>query len=275
MTGETGRVLYVGQSKNLRTRLGTYKNANPDHVPRKIIRLVHAVRKIDWEECATPTFARVRENELLRTLRPKFNSMNTYPRAYCFIGIKTGEREFTVWITSQETAAPKLYGAFKRRSMHGYAALLRLGWAALYQPSSPGDFPHRLLSGRSPSRYSFSTERIQKRIEVGRWEASFEAFLSGVSPELIELLTANLPLSDHLPPFHRTLQATDLETLGDFYKFGPQRNHAIRQQQGMQSLQIPQESLDDLLALFPEKPENTLRSCPTPPCKDESKIEPD
>ncbi len=79
MSGEMGRVLYVGQSKNLRHRLATYKNANPDHVPRKVIRLVHAVRKIDWEECATANFARLRENELLRAHRPKFNSMNTYP----------------------------------------------------------------------------------------------------------------------------------------------------------------------------------------------------
>lgn len=75
MSGETGRVLYVGQSKNLRLRMGAYRNANPAHLSRKVIRLVHAVRKIDWEECASPALACVRENELLRAHRPKFNSV--------------------------------------------------------------------------------------------------------------------------------------------------------------------------------------------------------
>src|SRR5205814_7898791 len=37
MSGEAGRVLYVGQSKNLRVRLGTYRNANPCHISRKTI----------------------------------------------------------------------------------------------------------------------------------------------------------------------------------------------------------------------------------------------
>src|SRR5947208_1528018 len=90
MSGEAGRVLYVGQSKNLRVRLGTYRNANPCHISRKTIRLVHAVRKIDWEECPTPALACVRENQLLRAHRPKFNSMNTYPNGT----ISSPSREF-------------------------------------------------------------------------------------------------------------------------------------------------------------------------------------
>src|SRR5947208_7663079 len=44
MTGESERVLYIGQSKNLRHRLGSYKNARRDRVARKIVRLVHEVR---------------------------------------------------------------------------------------------------------------------------------------------------------------------------------------------------------------------------------------
>ena len=85
MRGLGDRVLYVGQSKNLRTRLHTYKNANPDHMARKILRLVHQVEAIAWEECGSPERARLRENELLRAHRPKFNTVNKYPKAHCFI----------------------------------------------------------------------------------------------------------------------------------------------------------------------------------------------
>jgi excinuclease UvrABC nuclease subunit len=46
MTGYSGRVLYVGQSGNLRARLARYKNTRPDRAPRKVIRLIHAVESI-------------------------------------------------------------------------------------------------------------------------------------------------------------------------------------------------------------------------------------
>lgn len=249
MSGESGRVLYVGQSKNLRLRLGTYRNANPDHVPRKIIRLVHAVRKIDWEECATPQLACVRENELLRTHRPKFNSMNTYPLAYCFIGLEGDDAAVTLWITTAETTAPNLYGAFKRRSVQAYAALLRLLWAAFHQPSSVDEFPHRLLSGRPALRYRFSVKEYCSRIDLPQLRTGLENYLAGVSPQLIEILGEHLPSPERLLPFHQNLQSTDLELVSDFYKFGPERNQALRKQHGVPGLHIPQERLDDLLAL--------------------------
>src|SRR5690349_14894944 len=67
------RILYIGQSKNLRTRLAYYKNANPDRMPRRLVRLVHQVEQISWECCVSAEAARQRELELLRLHRPKFN----------------------------------------------------------------------------------------------------------------------------------------------------------------------------------------------------------
>src|SRR4051794_33308133 len=85
MTGPNERVLYIGQSKNLRVRLASYKNARPDRASRKTIRLVRQVQSIVWETCQDPEAAQLRENELLRLHRPKFNKVNTYPKAYTFI----------------------------------------------------------------------------------------------------------------------------------------------------------------------------------------------
>ncbi|PYK31759.1 MAG: hypothetical protein DME57_02510, partial [Verrucomicrobia bacterium] len=45
MSNDADRLLYVGQSSNLRVRLGSYKNANPHHVSRKTLRLVHSVAR--------------------------------------------------------------------------------------------------------------------------------------------------------------------------------------------------------------------------------------
>src|SRR3954464_3848013 len=66
MTGPNERVLYIGQSGNLRARLASYKNARPDRSPRKVVRLVRQVKSIVWERCENTEAARLRENELLR-----------------------------------------------------------------------------------------------------------------------------------------------------------------------------------------------------------------
>lgn len=85
MRGAAGRILYIGQSKNLRTRLAYYKNANPDRMPRRLVRLVHEVESISWERCPTAVAARARELELLRAHRPRFNRADTGPEFFHYI----------------------------------------------------------------------------------------------------------------------------------------------------------------------------------------------
>jgi len=44
-------VLYVGKAKNLRKRLGSYRVANPDRMPRRHLRMLRAVVRIELREC--------------------------------------------------------------------------------------------------------------------------------------------------------------------------------------------------------------------------------
>jgi excinuclease ABC subunit C len=44
-------VLYVGKAKNLRKRLGSYRVANPDRMPRRHLRMLRAVARIECQEC--------------------------------------------------------------------------------------------------------------------------------------------------------------------------------------------------------------------------------
>jgi len=57
-------ILYVGKAKNLRKRLGAYRVANPDRMPRRHLRLVRAVARIELQECADELSALAREAEL-------------------------------------------------------------------------------------------------------------------------------------------------------------------------------------------------------------------
>jgi hypothetical protein len=72
--GTAEGVLYVGKARNLRKRLGSYRVANPERLSRRIIRLLHQVRRIEWDECPTEEAARQREELLICVLAPKFNA---------------------------------------------------------------------------------------------------------------------------------------------------------------------------------------------------------
>jgi excinuclease UvrABC nuclease subunit len=72
-SGET--VLYVGKARNLRQRLASYRVANPERLPRRLLRLLDRVERITWEICDDESAALRRESELLlsfgeRTFRP-------------------------------------------------------------------------------------------------------------------------------------------------------------------------------------------------------------
>ncbi|MGN6644393.1 MAG: nucleotide excision repair endonuclease, partial [Verrucomicrobiota bacterium] len=74
-------VLYVGKAKNLRKRLGSYRVANPERLPRRIIRLLHRVTRIEWDECVDESAARFREELLIAVLQPRFNAAGkVWPR---------------------------------------------------------------------------------------------------------------------------------------------------------------------------------------------------
>ena len=74
MCGSKEGVLYVGKARNLRKRLASYRVANPERLPRRIIRLLHQVTRIEWDECPSEEAARNREELLICVLCPKFNA---------------------------------------------------------------------------------------------------------------------------------------------------------------------------------------------------------
>ena len=81
MCGDGEGVLYVGKARNLQKRLSSYRVANPDRLPRRMIRLLHRVTRIEWDECRTEAAARHREELLICVLAPKFNKAGkVWPR---------------------------------------------------------------------------------------------------------------------------------------------------------------------------------------------------
>lgn len=249
MSGDGERVLYIGQSKNLRNRLGSYKNARPDRAPRKIIRLVHSVRSIVWEECETAEDALLKENQLLRVHRPKFNVMNTYPQGYGFVMLREEAGELSLAIGTEPKPGEKIYGAFKGGCVRAYGSLLRLLWAAIHQPVSPHDFPAPLLGARPPRQYVFLLVQNKTLHLPDIWVRAVEQYLDGTSSEIIDMLKEAVPKAETVSLFQQNLQTNDLEILTSFFEHGTKRNHDLRDRHGISGPIIPQEKLDDLLVV--------------------------
>lgn len=74
MCGATEGVLYVGKARNLRQRLGSYRVAHPERLPRRIIRWLHRVTRMEFDVCPTEKAARNHEELLICVLLPKFNA---------------------------------------------------------------------------------------------------------------------------------------------------------------------------------------------------------
>ena len=73
MCGPGCGVLYVGRAKNLRRRISSYRVANPERQPRRVIRLLQAVTRIEFDECPDEAAAQRREEALICVLAPRFN----------------------------------------------------------------------------------------------------------------------------------------------------------------------------------------------------------
>lgn len=249
MGGEAECVLYIGQSKNLRRRLGAYKNARLDRAPRKIIRLVHSVRTIVWEECSTAEAARLKENQLLRTHRPRFNVQNTFPQAYQFIGLQADDKGLSLDIGAKPRGDENIHGAFKAGCIMAFGALLRIVWAALHQTRSPHDFPVALAGPRPPRRYLFECGPNFSSADAGLLAENLRLFLSGEPGGFIDVMRQRLSGDESIAPFQRNLQSNDLELLVNFFERGPKRNQGLRRQYEIPEKMISQSELDDLLAM--------------------------
>jgi DNA polymerase III subunit epsilon len=72
-----GRVLYVGKSTNLRTRVRTYFTAS--EMRTRMAEMVACAERVDAVECATSLEAEVRELRLIAEHRPKYNRRSKFP----------------------------------------------------------------------------------------------------------------------------------------------------------------------------------------------------
>ena len=80
-----GNLLYVGKAKNLNNRLKQYMDISKLEPHKRVMRTL--VTRVDWEITPTESDALIREQELIKTMRPKYNIMLTDGKMYPMIAL--------------------------------------------------------------------------------------------------------------------------------------------------------------------------------------------
>jgi excinuclease ABC subunit C len=84
LVGPEGRVLYVGKSVRVRSRLLSYFRADRGEKAAEIVSLA---QRVEWDNHPSEFAALLREFREIRRLRPPFNVQHKKERAVCFVRI--------------------------------------------------------------------------------------------------------------------------------------------------------------------------------------------
>lgn len=135
MLGAGEELLYVGKAGNLRARLRSYARLRPGLNPR-LDPLLAALHEVRWERCPTEPEARRRETELIRTLRPPFNTVHAELSEHLAIAIRERGRLWRIRLAGEPApdAETMWFFPFAARTPGGLSALVRLLFMA--QPKS-------------------------------------------------------------------------------------------------------------------------------------------
>lgn len=99
-----GRILYVGKSKALKNRVGSYFEQSADHGP-KTKKMVSQVADFDFILCDTEIEALALENKQIKLHRPKYNIRLKDDKSYPYI--RLGKGTPTEWATLTVTRSRK------------------------------------------------------------------------------------------------------------------------------------------------------------------------
>jgi predicted GIY-YIG superfamily endonuclease len=213
MRGADDTVLYVGKAKNLRKRLGSYRVANPERMPRRHLRMLRAVVRIELEPCADEALALARESELLQLLKPRFNRAGTWrpPPQFLAWRVDAGRLELTV--TETPGSGWGRHGPLGSSTLVLRALLARLLWWMAHPDAGYCCLPVGWVRGEVGERVLIDCG--------GRWREIMVAFEGIFQGEVEGFRTLGLSrLSVHASVFERGAVAADLEALAEFRFIG-------------------------------------------------------
>ncbi len=213
MRGAADTVLYVGKAKNLRKRLGSYRVANPERLPRRHLRLLRAVVRIDLEECSNESSALAREAELLRHLRPRFNRAGTWPASRRFVAWRVTAAGLDLAVTPAIEPGWLFHGPLGPSAIPLRATLVRLCWSVLHPQRGLAAMPAGWFRGRHRQITTLPRHETAPA-DLEETAARLSSLFDGGADEFAAWVRERTSLSNH--PFELAVREADLETALEF-----------------------------------------------------------
>lgn len=230
---EDEQLIYVGKAKCLRDRLGSYRYVHPDRDSRKTWRLVNAVRRIEWQICATHQAAVLLENQLLREHRPRFNRANVWPWSAVYIGLQIDGDVLHFKVSRELDDDYEWFGAFKAFAIYSFSALQR----TLRYVAEPANAP-----------LGWFAWDCGRAFHIPRSTVSLPAlrdFLQGHCDRFLREVETARASDCHSDAAQQNLILNDLILLDEFFQRGARRNRQINSEAAL----VTPEELTDWLAL--------------------------
>ncbi len=202
-------VLYVGKAKDLRQRLNNYRVANPDRMPRRHLRMITEVKRIELQFCVTESAALEREARLLRSLKPKFNRAGVWPGKTRFIAWRVREDYLDLTVIETPGADWHRFGPMGSSAFRLQRALSRLLWLALNPTLTFAELP----TGWARGEYMDETS-IQCGESLGEAVTALESFFWDEADRFLLWLESQFTTRTHL--FDRQAIEAEFEGLKKF-----------------------------------------------------------
>ena len=202
-------VLYVGKAKDLKQRLNNYRVANPDRMPRRHLRMVTEVKRIELEFCVTESAALEREAELLRSLKPKFNRAGVWPGKTRFIAWRVREEHLDLMVVETPGVDWQRFGQMGSSAVHLHCTISRLLWLALNPTRAFAELPLGWVQGDF-----MDTASINCGESVAEVVAVLESFFWDEADPF--LLWLESKFTARTSPFDRQAIEAEMESLKEF-----------------------------------------------------------
>jgi predicted GIY-YIG superfamily endonuclease len=210
MKDANDRVLYVGKAKDLKQRLNHYRLANPDRMPRRHLRMVREVDRIEFQFCPNETAALKHESKLLRSLKPKFNRAGVWPGKSRFIVWRFTAQRLELGVVETPETDWRRFGPLNG-SAHGlHRSLARLFWLALNPGRPVSDLPVGWLPGDLPTTVTIHCGQFAEEVA-----AVLDTFFWRSPQDFVLWLGSRF--CDRIHPFERAVIDSQLEILSEFF----------------------------------------------------------
>lgn len=175
-----GRLLYIGQSADLRARLNSYRHVSPEKNPKRTLRLVARTVRIEWELCDSAAMAIERERVLLLERHPPFNRAGVWQGEPWWLMMECDAEALRLSLSRDSN--PQGIGPLPPASRYALASLARCMLRIAYPGWRLSHFPLGLMRAALPLNTRLPLP------DAGKAAATVQNFLGGEITALLEAL---------------------------------------------------------------------------------------